>query len=154
MTFGERLTKLRKEKGYSTRNELADYLGIPSTTLRNYETDAREPGHSFLVQMSELFDVSVDYLLGVTEERERLSAYDLKSSEIEHIKKYRALDPHGKDMVDTVIDKEYTRSVSDQSNKIKHISNPELAAAHVRNDVEHSEEEIQSDLDMMSDENF
>ena len=48
MTFGERLTQLRKENGYATRNEFADKLGIPSTTLRNYETNAREPGHTFL----------------------------------------------------------------------------------------------------------
>lgn len=66
MTFGERLTELRKEHGYSTRNEFADKLGIPSTTLRNYETDVREPGHTFLKQISEFFNVSVDYLLCLT----------------------------------------------------------------------------------------
>ena len=63
MTFGERLTELRIENGYNKRNEFAEKLGIPSTTLRNYETDAREPGHTFLKQISEFFNVSVDYLL-------------------------------------------------------------------------------------------
>ena len=47
MTFGERLTQLRKENGYSTRNEFAEKLGIPNTTLRNYEIGVREPGHTF-----------------------------------------------------------------------------------------------------------
>ena len=52
MTFGERLTELRTSAGYTKRNEFADKLGIPSTTLRNYETDVREPGHTFLKQIS------------------------------------------------------------------------------------------------------
>ena len=51
MTFGERLTELRISAGYTKRNEFADKLGIPSTTLRNYETDVREPGHTFLKQI-------------------------------------------------------------------------------------------------------
>lgn len=110
MTFGERITQLRKEKGYSSRNELADLLGIPSTTLRNYETDAREPGHSFLIRISELYEVSVDYLLGITDERERTSPYALRSSEISHMKKYRSLDLYGKETVDYVLDRETERT--------------------------------------------
>lgn len=112
MTFGERLTHLRKENGYNTRNEFAEFLNIPSTTLRNYETDKREPGHTFLKQMSELFNVSVDYLLCLTDEKEVLHPFRLKVSEQEHIEKYRTLDIHGKDMVDTVLDKEYDRCLS------------------------------------------
>lgn len=109
MTFGERLTQLRKDAGYSTRNEFADKLGIPSTTLRNYETDVREPGHTFLKQMSEMFNVSVDYLLCLTNEKEKISDYQLKTSEFEHIKNYRRLDLHSKNIVDTIIDLELKR---------------------------------------------
>lgn len=107
MTFGERLTELRTSAGYIKRNEFADKLGIPSTTLRNYETDAREPGHTFLKQISELFNVSVDYLLGLTDDKEVLSSFRLKSSEYEHIKKYRLIseeDPDGKTLVDSTVD--------------------------------------------------
>lgn len=46
MTFGERLSELAEENGFSTRKQLADELGIPSTTLRNYEKGSREPEHS------------------------------------------------------------------------------------------------------------
>ena len=109
MTFGERLTDLRISAGYAKRNEFADKLGIPSTTLRNYETDVREPGHTFLKQVSEFFNVSVDYLLGLTGDKEVLSSFRLKSSEYAHIEKYRSLDPHGQDMVDTILIKEYER---------------------------------------------
>lgn len=71
MTFGERLIQLREEIGYTNRTEFAKKIGIPSTTLRNYETNVREAGHKFLILMSEFFDVSIDYLLCVTDERER-----------------------------------------------------------------------------------
>ena len=109
MTFGERLTELRTSAGYTKRNEFADKLGIPSTTLRNYETDVREPGHTFLKQISEFFNVYVDYLLGLTDEKEILNSFRLKASEYEHIKKYSALDPYGQDIVDTILDKETAR---------------------------------------------
>lgn len=65
MNVGDRIAKLRKDHGY-TRVEFADKIGIPYTTLRNYETNAREPGHSFLIQMANEFNVSTDYLLGLS----------------------------------------------------------------------------------------
>lgn len=109
MTFGERITQLRKEHGYKTRKEFAEKLGIPETTLRNYETDAREPGHTFLKQISDFFSVSADYLLGLTDEREKYSSHQLKSSEYEHIEKYRALDQHGKETVSYILEQETKR---------------------------------------------
>lgn len=117
MTFGERLTELRKEHGYSTRNEFADKLGIPSTTLRNYETDVREPGHTFLKQISEFFNVSVDYLLCLTDDKEVLKSFRLRESEQVMVKKYRDLDDHGKELVDLVLDKEHDRCIASTSEK-------------------------------------
>ena len=57
-------------------------------------------------------------------------------------------------MVDTVIDKEYTRSVSESRNKINCFPEPELAAAHVRTDIVITEEMRKHDDDIMDDENF
>ena len=110
MTFGNRLSQLREERGFHTRKSFAEKIGIPETTLRNYETDVREPGHTFLKQMSDFFKVSTDYLLGITEEKERRSTHQLISSEFEHIKKYRSLDDPGRAHVDTVLDWEVKRS--------------------------------------------
>lgn len=137
MSFGDRLTQLRKENGYNTRNEFAEKLGIPNTTLRNYETGAREPGHTFLKQISELFNVSVDYLLCLTDNKEVLNSFRIRSSEQALIKKYRSLDNHGKEMVDFTLEKEWERSLSIE--KAENIINmPErttLAAAHARTDI-------------------
>lgn len=117
MTFGERLTQLRKEHGYSTRNEFADKLGIPSTTLRNYETDVREPGHTFLKQISEFFNVSVDYLLCLTDDKEVLKSFRLRESEQTMVEKYRNLDNYGKDLVDLVLEKEHDRCIASISER-------------------------------------
>ncbi|WP_028042038.1 XRE family transcriptional regulator [Candidatus Stoquefichus massiliensis] len=124
MTFGQRLVQLRKENGFKTRNELADKLKIPSTTLRNYETDVREPGHKFLKEISEFFNVSVDYLLCLTDEKEVLNSFRLKTAEYEHIKKYRNLDSHGQDLVDTVLLKEYDRCIKEPEEKCETVLKP------------------------------
>lgn len=158
MTFGERLTQLRKEHGYSTRNEFAEKLGIPSTTLRNYETDVREPGHTFLKQISEMFNVSVDYLLCLTDEKEVLNTFRLRVSEQSMIEKYRILDNHGKEMVDFTLQKEYERSKALErqhlDNIIKMPSTSEVDAAHTRTDIDIPEGIDTSDDDIMDDENF
>ena len=156
MTFGERLTQLRKENGYNTRNDFADKLGIPSTTLRNYETDAREPGHTFLKQVSELFNVSVDYLLCLTDDKEILKSFRLRTSEQTIIEKYRDLDNHGKEMVDFTLEKEYERSIAlkENNNIVQVPLHLEPNAAHERTDIEVTKEMIQHDNDIMNDENF
>lgn len=111
MSFGERLTQLRIENGYSTRKSFAEKLDMPETTLRNYETDAREPGHTFLKQISDFFNVSCDYLLCLTDEREKMKSHNLKSSEYGMVEKYRFIteySPEGTSVVDTVLDREYS----------------------------------------------
>ena len=63
MGFGERLIKLREGKGVA-RKEFAEKLQLPYTTLRNYETNQREPGHKTLINMASILGVTVDDLVG------------------------------------------------------------------------------------------
>lgn len=151
MTFGERLTQLRKEHGYTTRNDFAEKLKIPSTTLRNYETDVREPGHTFLKQISELFNVSVDYLLCLTDEKEVLKSFRLRSEEQTLLEHYRLLDPHGREMVDFTLTKEYERSIAlaKESNISEFPYSKEVQAAHERTDIEVTDEMRKHDDDLM-----
>ncbi len=111
MNIGERIVDLRSENGM-TRVQLAEKLGIPMTTLRNYEIGTREPGHKFILDVAHVFNVTTDYLLGMTDEPKRnIAAQNLSISkaEMEGIKKYRALDEHGKELVELVLDKELER---------------------------------------------
>ena len=159
--IGEKLKEIRENLGLN-KKEFAQYIGIKYTTYNGYETEAREPSSDFLILISEKFDVSIDYLLGLKDEREILHAYKLRSGEYEHIKKYRELDTHGKDMVDTVLQKEYDhiielRDSAPQSNEIDkdpdNILTVDLTplAAHVRTDVEQTPEGVPHDLDIMND---
>lgn len=110
MSFGDRLIKVRKDHGY-TREALAQELGISKFTLRNYELEATEPGHTFLKMISDFFNVSVDYLMELTDEKEILHAFQLRSSEQDIVEKYRYIEknsPEGAKTVNYVLDREYT----------------------------------------------
>ena len=96
--------------------------------------------------------MSVDYLLGLTDDKEVLSSFRLKSTEYTHIEKYRSLDPHGKDMVDTVLNKEFDRCQSIKKAEITPLpdrSYLDPVAAHERTDIEVTDEMRQHDDELM-----
>ena len=72
-------------------------------------------------------------------------------SVLEHnlIKKYRELDAHGKDMVDTVLQKEYDYIIElrDSTSQMEE----DLLAAHPRTDVEATPEGRKQDIDITND---
>ena len=47
-----------------TQADVANALGVSSVVYCRYETGARQPSIDMLVQMANIFDVTVDYLLG------------------------------------------------------------------------------------------
>ena len=61
-----RLKQLRSEHNL-TQRDLADILGLKPTAISNYESQRNEPSFEKLIILSEHFDVSCDYLLGVTD---------------------------------------------------------------------------------------
>lgn len=65
-TFGKILKELRTEKGLS-QMDLAQATGISQSAIAKWELNKTEPTASALVALSEFFDESVDYLLGLTE---------------------------------------------------------------------------------------
>lgn len=64
--MGQRLKELREEAGM-TQKEVAAKLGINSVTYLHYEKSQRQPSLSMLADMAKLFDISVDYLLGLSD---------------------------------------------------------------------------------------
>lgn len=65
--IGERLQELRKDRGMS-QEELATYLGLSHYTVSSYECNRSDPDDKSKVIIAKLFDVSIDYLLGLTDE--------------------------------------------------------------------------------------
>lgn len=69
MTFSERLTSLRKERGF-TQKQVAQSCGLSTYGYQRYEYGEREPVVSVAVTLSEYFNVSIDYLVGRTDKPE------------------------------------------------------------------------------------
>ena len=65
--LAKRLIKLRKEKGLS-QNALAVQLGVSRSAIAGYETKGREPDIHMLISLADFYNVSVDYLIGRTNE--------------------------------------------------------------------------------------
>lgn len=66
MTFGERLKKLRQEREL-TQGQIGELLGVGSRMISFYESDTHFPRDAeSLIRLARYFDVSLDYLLGVT----------------------------------------------------------------------------------------
>lgn len=67
--LGRSLALLRREKGLSQRRAAAE-LGISQALLSHYEKGAREPGLSFVARAATYYNVSADFLLGLSMSRD------------------------------------------------------------------------------------
>lgn len=65
--FKEKLKSLRKEKNLG-QIELAKELGVSKGTISLWENGLREPTMSSLIRIAKFFDVSIDFLIGTTED--------------------------------------------------------------------------------------
>lgn len=63
---GDRLKALR-EAARLTQEELASEVGSSEPQIWRYEKNESEPRADVLIRLAKYFDVSVDYLLGLTE---------------------------------------------------------------------------------------
>lgn len=66
-TLARRLRQCRKECGL-TQREVAVYSDITEHAYQNYELGVREPKISILMRIAVLYKVSVDYLVGLTDD--------------------------------------------------------------------------------------
>lgn len=64
-TFSNRLEELRALNKWS-KSETARHLGIPVSTYSNYEYGNREPDIETIGKIAKLYEVSTDYLMGLT----------------------------------------------------------------------------------------
>lgn len=68
MAFAERLKELRKQ-AHLTQVELAKRLGIGQSSYADWERGKKKPTQENLVKIAQILDVSVDYLVGNSEEK-------------------------------------------------------------------------------------
>ncbi|MFY9176980.1 MAG: helix-turn-helix transcriptional regulator [Caldicoprobacterales bacterium] len=77
--LSERIKKCREEAGY-TQQALADILGITQQAGGKWEVGKAEPDSKELVKLAEIFDVSLDYLLG----RTNIKKYNIETIATHH----------------------------------------------------------------------
>lgn len=162
MSIGSRIKELRIKRGL-TQEELARQIGVTKGAVANYENEVSSPKIELMYKLFDVLQCDANYL---HQDDMKSNVYRDSSTpeEFENIiKKYRALDEHGKDMVDMVLEKE-----SERMDQLQQAAAPAPAAdapitfpdhltvnaAHARNDVEATDEMQQHDEDIMDDENF
>lgn len=106
-SIGARIKKYRLLRGM-TQQEIADALGESSgRVIYNWEKGTGRPDCDKIAKLCDLLGVSADELVGAKTMSDRPTA-----AEWDVIQKYRALNKHGKEIVDLLIDCEYKRVVA------------------------------------------
>ena len=62
MTTGEKISRLRKENNY-TQEQLAERMGVSRQSVSKWESNIAYPETEKLIQLSEIFGCTLDYLL-------------------------------------------------------------------------------------------
>ena len=78
--LGNRIKQLRLEKRIPQK-DLAESIGISPSTIGMYEQNRRVPDADTLIKLSTYFGVTIDYLLGKTEQKEKPTKEDGEPSE-------------------------------------------------------------------------
>ena len=100
----ENLKSLRESLGMNQKQFAAE-LGFPTNTYSNYENGIRDPRPDFWITIADKYHVSIDYLMGFTD-NPKGTKYGGKSKLEEQ---YYSLDGHGKKVIDTLLEIEHDR---------------------------------------------
>lgn len=85
--FAERLTEAMRSRNMK-QIELARMLGSSNTLISNYMSGNREPRYDTVVQIADILDVSLDYLLGRSDTMQRQTNLTIVSDNIRSIPIY------------------------------------------------------------------
>lgn len=100
MKYGEILKKLRTDKGLSQK-ELTDRLTLNRSTYARYETSSTQPDFDTLSKLADFYNVSVDYILGRTNDKDALHTQAGISDE-----NYNNLNAYQKEVIDFFLTRE------------------------------------------------
>lgn len=67
MNHYKRLKDLREDRDL-TQDQLVEILDMHKTTYTNYEQEKREPPFELIIKLAVFYDVSIDYIAGLTNE--------------------------------------------------------------------------------------
>ena len=119
---GKRLMELRKESGL-TQLELSKYLGVTRSLIGMVENGKQGGGREFTKKVAEYFNVSIDYLEGLTPERheikkeKKMSISDFLRFLVNNnvITDENNIDENTKDMIMLLVKKEVADIIREQN---------------------------------------
>lgn len=74
MNYGERLKQLRKDRDLK-QTDLAAILDVSSSAIGSYERCERQPSFELLLKYAKCFNVSIDYMLCLSDEKQTVEEY-------------------------------------------------------------------------------
>lgn len=103
--FCKRLKKLRTEKEL-TQKDISDFLGLASyTTISKWEKGVNDPPIELCVRLAEFFKVSLNYLVGESDQRqedfgfEKIPVTIFTQEDVDLVRRVRALPSVGQKMM-------------------------------------------------------
>lgn len=93
-----RLKELRESR-LLNQHGLALMLNVSQSTISAYEVGSRTPDLETLISIAQFFDVSLDYLAGLSDSKQQIRQSDLSTNEVEHLHTYRQLNDTDKEKV-------------------------------------------------------
>ena len=119
MNFSIRLKQLR-QKNKMTQSDLAKVLALKPTAISNYESERNEPSFDKLIALSKFFDVTIDYLLGVSDTYLPVGGEVLDRDIVEFYDLYQQLTPESeaelKRFAEYLLFKQGSQSINDKDN--------------------------------------
>jgi transcriptional regulator with XRE-family HTH domain len=113
--FGERLKVLRKSKGM-TQTELGNKINLKLRMVQYLESGEREPNLETIKLISEIFDCTTDYILGITDDP--LKEVPIKWADFQNQMKYLYTLVHLADPVQADVIKNITSNFPDDDTEI------------------------------------
>ena len=99
MNFATRLSELREDSDMK-QSELAERLNLKPSAISKYETGLTQPSISSIIKIVDIFNVSVDYLLGISSVKNPYTQEKFNPKEVDIVIKYRKLNAENKIRID------------------------------------------------------
>ena len=97
--FSERLIELRTKKKIMAK-DIAEYIGVSKQAFSQYEKQQSTPSTDILIAISKYFNVSLDYLTGLTDYPDIFNSKQrLTEEELELIQDFRLLNKYEQNII-------------------------------------------------------
>lgn len=105
LSFGERLRLSRENKGLKQK-DVCNYINLSNKSLSRYETDKSSPDPEMILKLAKLYNVSLDFLFGVSDElntskEQQKAAFSIDEQNL--VRDYRELSTEQKKMISVQI---------------------------------------------------